>query len=452
MQDVFKPLIYSLFFLPLVVHGQQESSASMLEPAVLEAIRAHQALSGCERISAALDTLSRDTFPLKNGVKIVVKTRIRVICYPAPTDWSAKDSLLQGPIRISRKRCPVFKLTPKALNQQNKDRCSCFHFQLVGKAQKGVHMDGLFRFETSGRAGDTLVLEIEPVDQKPLKAVVLLNSKRQILQADFNTGPLRYNTVLAGEADTSFQLYLRARGLFGKRYAFVRAALHRQPDTTWWAPGQISAGPLPEAAATETRDFTLVRKKTLASTGDTLLFQLTDFALSLTGKRNPMATGMGVVEVKIPDHVEKNDTLLFLTWWVGIGAPTVGAYTALEADTPPEWSQPGVTAPLAAYGLGKPIVLPAMERIDPGLIPSIVPFVFVDEINKTKFLRTGNPRTIRQLFARSGTAGNYGRIDPGRLRRFFVAFVNQHDANTYPIQVKVVAYYQRRVEKEQWSE
>ncbi len=450
MQDVLKPFIYSVLFLPLALHGQQEPCTPP-DPAIQEAILAHKTLSDCARVSACMDTLGKDTFPTENGIKIVTKTRVRVVCAPTSTNWSAQDSLLQGPVRISGKKCPVFKLTPKALAKKNKDRCSCFHFQLAGKGKATRNKDGHFSLITPGKAGDTLVLEVEPVDQKPLKAVVLLNSKRQILQADFDAGPVRYSTVLTGEADT-FQLYLRARGFLAKRYAFVRASLHHQPDTTWWSPGQISAGPMQAAAAVETREIAFHRKKTLVSTGDTLLYQVTDFTLSLTGKRNPMGAGAGVVEVNIPEHVEKNDRLLFLTWWVGTGAPTIAAYAALEADTPPEWSQPGVTAPLAAYGLGKPVVLPAMNRVDPGLDPARTPFVFAGENGKNSFLKSGDPGKIRQLFGRSGISGNYGRIEPGGLRRFYIAFVNQHDANTYPVQVKIVAYYERRVEKEQMTE
>lgn len=449
MQDKLKSLFAGLLLLlPALLAGQKEAACSPPPPDVTAAIRSHPAMTGYKLSEICLDTLGIDTLREGATVTFIVKTRLRVIRRKEPLLWSGRDSVLMEPIRISRKKCPALDLNKKGKAKKGKDKCTCLTFDLKAPGQSKDTAQNHYLLRGRGLAGDSLVIDLKTVDGKPLKAAALTDKEGKIIQANLKAASVRYTALLKGSAER-FTLYLRGGSLFRKQFATVKAGLHSPADTVYWSAGDLGAGPSDNPATASARQLIFKKEQVLVPTGDTILLQVTDITLSLTGKRNPMQSGVGVVEVNIPEHAEDNDLFLFITYWVGIGAPTVAAYAALEASTPPEWSQPGVTPPLAAFGLGRPIVLPAVSRIDPGFDPNLVPYVIADDRNRERFLKSGKPSGATELFGHKNNPNNFGKGFPGTgSRNFYFAFINQHDINTFPVQVKVVAYYQRRKPQE----
>jgi len=212
-----------------------------------------------------------------------------------------------------------------------------------------------------------------------------------------------------------------------------------------------------------------VKRKTWEAV-DTLMFQATDAAAIVVGKRNLLGQRQGSVEVKVPVHLnvgtpETRDSLIAVAYWIGIGPSPITAYETLAEEVPPEWGQPGVSPPLAAYGLGHPIVLPGLATSEAIFQRDRVRFDFVGSRGKSAFAKE---LAYTKLIRRDPKRPNSGIIDGAKLiglnstiRRdreagkdilnFYLAFANQHPINTYQVQLKVVGYYQVFNRKEVWD-
>lgn len=201
---------------------------------------------------------------------------------------------------------------------------------------------------------------------------------------------------------------------------------------------------------------------------DTLLYQAVDASESVVGLRNPLGRQQGQIEIKVPVKLnagdpDTRDSLIAIAYWVGIGTPPISAYEALAEEIPPEWAQPGVSPPLAAYGLGHPVILPSLGRSDALFQENSVKYDFVDAAEKTAFLTKGR---YKPLFKRNTERPNFGTLrgtlrklsgtivnDPeaGKdVHRFYLTFANQHQINSYSIRLYVVAYYRVWALKEVW--
>lgn len=202
---------------------------------------------------------------------------------------------------------------------------------------------------------------------------------------------------------------------------------------------------------------------------DTLLFQASDEEVTIVGQRNPLGIRQGSMEIKVPIHLDLDapqtrDSLIGLAWWIGIGEPTLEAYETLAGEIPPEWGQPGASPPLAAYGSGHPIVLPGLSPGEADFQRQIVRYEFVTSQNRTAFTSGSSIPLIR----RDPKRPNYGMLSGAvlatlqktavydqetgkKVLRFYLAYRNMHDINTYRLQLKVVAYYQVRIPGVIWE-
>jgi hypothetical protein len=191
---------------------------------------------------------------------------------------------------------------------------------------------------------------------------------------------------------------------------------------------------------------------------DTLFFQPVDLTRTVVGQRNPIGLRQGNIEVEIPVRINKRDpnhkdSLIAFAYWIGIGEPDISAYAALTEEIPPEWSQPGVSAPLAAYWLGYPVVLPGPTDSLASQRP--VRFDFVDSRGKAAFAKQ---KSYTPPISRDPERPNFGIVSGAQLQglydnrsrdpeqgegvlHFFLAFANQHEINSYRVQLKVIGVY-----------
>lgn len=196
-------------------------------------------------------------------------------------------------------------------------------------------------------------------------------------------------------------------------------------------------------------------------TVDTLLSQAVDATKIVVGQRNLPSQQQGSIEVKIlqqlsPASPDKKDSLIAIAYWIGIGGHPISEYDALAEGIPPEWAQPGVSAPLAAYGLGHQVILPDLPSGSTQFEQEEVRFDFVSQQERGAFSKNG---TYSPLIRRNSYPPNYGILRGGALRdlqesvfsdpdmgkdvlRFHLAFANQHPINSYQVVLKVVCLYE----------
>ncbi|WP_026232146.1 hypothetical protein [Neolewinella persica] len=194
---------------------------------------------------------------------------------------------------------------------------------------------------------------------------------------------------------------------------------------------------------------------------DTLLFQAADLSTTVVGQRNPLGVRQGSMKVNIPVNLkttgpDTKDSLIAFAYWIGVGEQPIVAYDALVEEVPQEWSQPGVSAPLAAYVLKHPIVLPGLGFSEERFQREQVRFDFVDLLRRGAFTQKED---YTPLFPRDPNWPNFGIVsgeqlqslngtisqdqDTGRnIFHFYFAYANQHAINSYLLQLKVVAFYE----------
>lgn len=202
---------------------------------------------------------------------------------------------------------------------------------------------------------------------------------------------------------------------------------------------------------------------------DTLLFQATDLEGTVVGLRNPLGIRQRNFEIKVPLQLnigdpDTKDSLIALAYWIGIGNGPITAYSLLAEEVPPEWAQPGTSAPLAAYGLSHPVVLPGLNPNDSLFQKNKVRYAFVTASGRKSFTQGKNyypiiPRNTNrpnygllsgQSLKAMGTAADFDEEMGKDVLRFYLAFANQHQINTFKLQLKIVAYYQVKSQKKTW--
>ncbi len=211
-------------------------------------------------------------------------------------------------------------------------------------------------------------------------------------------------------------------------------------------------------------------KKQIWVAADTLLYQAISAEANIVGLRNPLGQQRSSLEVKIPLHLNvgdpaTKDSLLAVAYWVGFEQPALAAYAALAEEVPPEWTQPGISPPLAAYGLGHPIVLPGLTTSEAIFQEKRVSFDFVDGRGRRAFAKDN---AYNPLILRDAKRPNFGVLSGQSLRqlypteyadpeagknvfRFYLAFANRHAINSYRLQLNVVAYYQVFARQDTWE-
>ena len=383
-------------------------------------------------------------------------------------------------------------------------------------------LKGITNFISNSRKGDTINISVKTLDGKPLRGIILAYTKGgEIIEAAMEAAQLSYETVLDA-ARLDLTLHLRARrgflNIFNiKQYCLVEVirrptsvtmlrgagAPPQQPDgdsevltrdvssvangdTTW---NETAVQHLKNSTIfyriQETGKGEDVRRDTISQdtcpghlnirrTGkstarsiwvpaDTLLFQAAEEERTIVGTRNPMGIQQGNIEIKVPLELnigdpDTQDTLVGIVYWIGIGEPPLAEYAALAEEVPPEWAQPGVSAPLAAYGLSHPVVLPGLITSEKRFQKQNVRYDFVSHRGRAAFAKGGGTPLIR----RDDNRPNFGLINGDELKalgktivydlesgkdvlRFHLAYANVHEINSYRLQLKIVAFYQLSV-------
>jgi hypothetical protein len=191
---------------------------------------------------------------------------------------------------------------------------------------------------------------------------------------------------------------------------------------------------------------------------DTLLFQAVDLSVKVVGKMNLEEKPLGRLQVNVPVTLkalssEREDSLISIAYWIGVGETPNLAYKGMEEEVPQEWSQPGISAPLAAYIQGYPVVLsPNAEHAEENQIR----FDFVDSKESNPFAKD---KVLTPLIPRAPNQPNFGIVSGAQLQslkntisqdpktgksafRFNLAYANQHRINSCMLQLKVVALYE----------
>ncbi|MBC6996668.1 hypothetical protein QWY85_08865 [Neolewinella lacunae] len=382
---------------------------------------------------------------------------------------------------------------------------------------------------SAGAKGDTLRIAVRTLDGQPLRRMLLTDGSGKVLQAAYAAAALDFCTVLDADTATwrlylqaDRRFYLLPR----KQYVLVDVTRHpaaveilqdagpapapegsttllasTPPDTvggrrSWWETSalrtaeqtiflRVRAQQSLAAGAQVLRD-TLGRDscagqfavrqlgsaravQTWIAT-DTLLFQATQAEAEVVGLRNLSGLRSGSVEVNIPLRLDLSDppardSLVAIAYWIGSGEVALGAYAALLESVPPAWSQPGVSAPLAAYGGGYPVVLPGLTPGEAEYQRSYVQYDFTTSAGRQNLVAG---RSYPRLIRRNPDRPNYGVVtgtalqqlagtvvfDPAlgkRVLRFHFAFANRHPVNTYRLQLKIVAWYQVRTPATVWQ-
>lgn len=393
----------------------------------------------------------------------------------------------------------------------------------------GGRLQSCVKLESASRKGDTIEIAVATVDGLPLRDLLLTDGSGEILEFVQEASNLTFNTILQ-EDRAAFRLYLRSKRKWlvfdPKQFAILTVTrkpaavtmqrgngerstqvgldtlalevLEASPqDTTWLKTvahhqeggtvfyrikETISTDSLvPPLLDTISQDscpgayFVQGGKQAVARTilapVDTLLAQVAEGEGQVVGARNLLGLRQGNIEIDVPlrlDIVDPpgKDKLIALAYWVGIGEPPLAAYELLAEEVPPDWSQPGVSAPLAAYGLGHPIVLPELPLGKASFEAKVVAYDFVSKQGLSAF-RGGN--SYSPVINRRDGRPNYGLVSGKELKalsrfrvndpetgkphiRFQLAYANRHPINTYRLRVLVVGYYQVLKPKVEWEE
>lgn len=204
---------------------------------------------------------------------------------------------------------------------------------------------------------------------------------------------------------------------------------------------------------------------------DTLIATILEEEYRVVGMRNPSGMRRGAAEIKIPTHLNLadslgKDSLIAIAYWIGVGHPPINAYESLVKEIPKEWTQPGITAPLAAYGSGHPVWLPQMTMEGVAFQREVVRYDFVGPSGKKDF--ANDSTAYATVINREPTRPNYGIISGTALTKlwdtvqfdeglgknvlhFYFAYANHHAINSYRIQLKLIAYYQVSEPRKSWK-
>lgn len=435
-------------------------------------------ISVAKILSSVIDTcfFARDSSG--GQVRTIVATRRKLTAQlRGPVDLSPT-----GPLRVSHRVNDIFALWPgkKKKKKKKKRKATALHYVLSEENPEDYpprytpekKKTGKVDFVTRGRPGDSLLVSVKTIKGRPLRSITLTDETEEILDAVADVPGYNFSVV----QDTAFlvrTLHLRARRLFGiiplRQYALVDAErrpvirkLFRQNGSGGELPDDIAAL-LPDTCA---GNFDVMvetvssQTKTWVAT-DTLLLQAVDATGSVVGKRNLMGNRSGREEINIPlsldtEEPDTKNELFAVAYWVGVGAPSISAYDALAEEVPPEWSQPGVSAPLAAYGLSYPVNLPGLGASEETVRTKLVRYDFTGPGGDVVISRsTAQPNfgVVRgdDLGLLSKTA--YDDPETGkRLLHFYLDYRNQHAINTYSVRVQVVAFYRVYTLQDVWQD
>lgn len=279
---------------------------------------------------------------------------------------------------------------------------------------------------------DTLVFSITAIDDVPIRKLYLSDDQQKVHGVALKATSFKDTIVVEDEA--FFELKMKGKlGFFNKRR--TKLEVTRFPRSIAQSFYQISD--------TLYQD---IRKDLY----DTVMLQIATAETILAARLNYEGQSNQQIPVFVPTQPQGVGNLLFLTYWIGVGEKTLADYVQLESEIPADWAQPGVSAALAAYGLSHPVFLPSLKQKD-------VFFAFTNTSDMKRMLKGNTPRN--PIFIDDNYRGNKGRITRQELQTakiqardpitnnkgygYHFCLQNKSEINTYPIQLKIVAYYQQ---------
>ncbi len=357
------------------------------------------------------------------------------------------------------------------------------------------------------RPGDTILLTVSTVGDRPLRRM-LLRAGGEILAAVDGGNTMQF-TYLVPDTPGGIELFLQAqRRLFVfpvKQFATISVVRKPRPYQVYDPPlranrlaldsvvsrveldtvGKVRSSILRLAALRQdsTSIFTLREEATLGPqptlrldtlsrqscpgsyafsrirelgarpawlVQDTLLFQAANETRTVVGLRNPLGTHGVTLPVRIPKRIRQKapdirDSLFAVAYWIGAGEESLTEYVALSEEIPPAWTQPGVSAPLAAFGAGHPVILPAVRS--PGGMASRYGLTYHlrEETAGTLITSSENDPPFGLLAGKALDA----LTREGDLH-LTLSVENRHESNSYQLQLQVVAFYQTEGQGIRW--
>ena len=286
------------------------------------------------------------------------------------------------------------------------------------------------------RSGKTLVLSYEDfqkkdtlvfsvlANSKPLKAIWLSKEKDTILNRVYDQ--TQFLDTIVVQTERKFNLHIKGHLSVKHQTVDVSVARIRPvPNDTFY---------LVTDSIYTTKSSTIL---------DTVLFTVLDQTLSVPPIWDIEKEPFAQVEVQIPDTVGAGYVLQKVGYWLGIGRECLNNYLALEASVPPTWSKPGAPVALGAFLLGRPLALPrtgvtdVVSRFSKARIAS-------NQFGRKIGIKASLPLFIltpvmldsfcTKVFSLATNIPNYN---------FYACFQNSSSVNSYPIQLKIVGFYQK---------
>lgn len=171
---------------------------------------------------------------------------------------------------------------------------------------------------------------------------------------------------------------------------------------------------------------------------DTVAVTIIDDSLQLAPVWDIEKKPLGYFELEVPDTLPKGLRLLYVTYWGGINRPCLNAYQNLEASVPKTWSRPGVPPALCAYGMGHPLSLPQVRVSDVDMTFVTTPSAPLNGLWEISFRKNAGQLTLKQL------RDDLNNGKQAKYYQFWVVFKNKNTVNDYPVQLKMIAFYQEK--------
>ena len=274
---------------------------------------------------------------------------------------------------------------------------------------------------TAYKPGDTLVFEVTALGGKPLKSVSLSDAHRRYSRKAMEKERFTDKVVAGREAYWT----LRLEGHFELQKQMADVKVWRIPPT--------------RTDSVFSRSDTTLLVQTIPLY-DTLALLIKDDSLLLFPMLNLAQKNVSSMEIAVPASLPKGFELMFAAYWVGINYPCISTYQALEKTVPADWAKPGVPPALCAYALGMPLQLPPITLSDVVLAFNRGGAYPNDKYGAAPLWGVSLRQSMGNISA--------GDLQKARSQKgvyyFYVYFKNNNNVNTYPAQVKIIAFYRKK--------
>lgn len=283
--------------------------------------------------------------------------------------------------------------------------------------------------------GDTVLLEVFPIDQRIVGEVALLNSKGGLVVKAVKVKRAKHfsKQVIIRETD-AYTLKIKSNFLFSGR---IKVKVTRRPQIV-----PVSYRLVRDTIFYQEADSIIsidVEKR------DTTLFQLLDYNTLIHNKLDLEHQSRKSIPILFP--TEMVDSANYFFYWIGLTRSDTLQYLSLNNnfDFSTLKLESELTTPaIAAYGLGWKNSLPKTDNVN-------LRYSFTNLNNKTLFKQ--KKRVEKVIIGQIGVnPPNFGRVAMSVIRnlptieiegilykQLFLNVENYSKVNTYPIQLKMMA-------------